>query len=182
MQKAKENGAIVSYDLNYRDSLWKEKGGREAANELNRRLLKFADVVFGVFDFDSKLTNFSENSFRQTAEKMLAEFPNLKAVVSTLRDVHSASCHNLSAVCFYDNQIFKAREYQKTEVLDRVGSGDAFASGFIYGFLSGKDAQFAVDCGTALGALAMTTIGDNSAATLEEVEKLLQGGNAQAIR
>jgi 2-dehydro-3-deoxygluconokinase len=113
---------------------------------------------------------------------MLAEFPNVQAVVSTLREVHSASRHDLSAVCFYENQIFKAREYKNIEILDRVGSGDAFAAGFIYGFLSGKTVQFAVECGAALGALAMTTIGDNSSATLEEVEKLLQGGNANAIR
>lgn len=182
MRTAKENGTVVSYDLNYRDSLWKERGGREAANELNRELLGFADAAFGVFDFDSKLENFSENAFQGAAEKMLAEFPNLKIVVSTLRDVHSANCHNLSAVCLYQNQIFKAREYRKTEVLDRVGSGDAFAAGFIYGLLAGKNAQFAIDCGAALAALVMTTIGDNSMSTLAEVERLMQGGGAQAIR
>lgn len=182
MQFARENKTIVSYDLNYRDSLWKERGGREAANRLNRELLESADVAFGVFDFDSKLENFSENAFRQAAEKMLARFPNLKIVVSTLRDVHTASSHNLSAACFYQNQVFKAREYHNVEVLDRVGSGDAFAAGFVYALLEGKDAQFALDCGTALAALVMTTVGDNSSATLAEVERLLHGGGAGAIR
>ena len=182
MQAAKENGAVVSYDLNYRDSLWKERGGRESANKLNRELLVFADIAFGVFDFNSKLENFSENAYRQAAEKMLAEFPNLKIIVSTLRDVHSANRHDIGAVCLSQNQIFKAREYRNIEVLDRVGSGDAFAAGFIYGLLADKNAQFAIDCGTALAALVMTTVGDNSAATLAEVERLLEGGNAQAIR
>ena len=182
MRAAKENGVIVSYDLNYRDSLWRARGGREAANELNRELLEFADVAFGVFDFDSKLENFSEKAFCEAAEKMLTNFPNLKIVVSTLRDVLSASSHNLGAVCLYQNQIFKARDYRNTEVLDRVGSGDAFAAGFIYGFLAGKDARFAVDCGTALASLVMTTIGDNSMSTLAEIERLMQGGSARAIR
>lgn len=182
MQSAKENATIISYDLNYRDSLWKERGGREAANKLNRELLALADVAFGVFDFNSGLKNFSEDVFRQSAEKMLAEFPNLKAVVSTLRDVHSASRHSLSAVCLYQNQIFKARNYENIEVLDRVGSGDAFAAGFIYGLLAEKGARFAVDCGTALASLVMTTAGDNSTATLSEVERLMHGGGAQAIR
>lgn len=182
MQTAKENGAIVSYDLNYRDSLWKERGGREAANRLNRELLGFADAAFGVFDFDSRLENFSEEAFRRAAEKMLAEFPDLKTVVSTLRDVHSANSHSLSAVCLYENQIYKAPDYRKTEVLDRVGSGDAFAAGFIYGLLAAKDAQYAIDCGASLATLAMTTVGDNSTSTLAEVERLMQGGVAQAIR
>lgn len=182
MQAAKDTGAVVSYDLNYRDSLWKERGGRAAANDLNRELLSFADVAFGVFDFDSKLSNYSENAFRQAAKKMLADFPNLQTVVSTLRDVHSASRHSFSAVCLYRDQIFKARAYQNIEVLDRVGSGDAFASGFIHGLLSNETAQFAVECGTALASLVMTTIGDNSTASMAEVERLMQGGNAQAIR
>jgi 2-dehydro-3-deoxygluconokinase len=113
---------------------------------------------------------------------MTAEFPNLKAVVSTLREVHSASRHDLSAVCFYENQIYKARDYKNVEVYDRVGSGDAFAAGFIYGCLTGRDAQYSVDCGAALGALAITTPGDNSMSTLLEVENLIAGGSAIARR
>ncbi|MDQ3323027.1 MAG: sugar kinase [Acidobacteriota bacterium] len=176
MRIAKERGAIVSYDLNYRDSLWKTRGGRQSANKLNRKLLPFADVAFGVFDFDSKLSNFDEREFRRAAEKMIEEFPNLKAVISTLREVHSASRHDLSAVCFYENQIYKARDYENIGVFDRVGSGDAFAAGFIYGSLAGRGAQYSVECGAALGALSMTTPGDNAAATLREVENLIGGG------
>lgn len=182
MSAARENGTIVSYDLNYRDSLWKTRGGRDAANELNRILLKHADAAFGVFDFDSKLSKYDEKAFRRSAEKMLADFPNLKAVVSTLREVHSASSHDLSAVCCINDQIYKARDYKNVEVFDRVGSGDAFASGFIYGFLAGKDAQFAVECGAAHGVLVMTTPGDNSMSTITEVENLTAGGSAAANR
>ncbi len=182
MRAARENGAIVSYDLNYRDSLWKARGGRESANRLNREFLPFADVVFGAFDFDSKLSNFDETTFRLTAEKMLTEFPNLKAIVSTLREVHSASRHDLSAVCFYENQIYKARDYKSVEVLDRVGSGDAFASGFIYGFLGERDVRYSIERGAAHAALAMTTPGDNSMSTMAEVEKLIGGGKSDAER
>ncbi len=178
MQFAKECGIVVSYDLNYRDSLWKTRGGRDAANRLNREFLPYADVVFGAFDFDSESSNFDENTFRQAAEKMMNEFPNLKIIASTLREVHSASSHDLSGVCFLDNQIYKAKDYKNIEVFDRIGSGDAFAAGFIYGFLAGKDAQYSLECGTALGALVMTTPGDNSTSTLPEVENLISGGNA----
>lgn len=182
MQIARETGAIVSYDLNYRDSLWKTRGGRDAANELNRELLKHADACFGVFDFDSKLSNYNKENFRSAAEKMLADFPNLKAVVSTLREVHTAGRHDLSAVCYLDKQLYKARDYQNIEVFDRVGSGDAFASGFIYGLLAGNDAQYAIECGTAHGVLVMTTPGDNSMSTLTEVENLISGSGAVANR
>lgn len=178
MRKTQENGAMVSYDLNYRDSLWRTRGGREAANRLNRKLLPFADIAFGAFDFDSKLSNFNEEDFRRAAEKMQREFPNLKAVASTVREVYSASRHDLSAVCLSDNKIYKARDYKNVEVFDRVGSGDAFASGFIYGILAGRDLQYAIECGAAHGALAMTTPGDNSMATLAEIENLIGGAGA----
>ncbi len=182
MRIAKDSGAIVSYDLNYRDSLWKTRGGKEQANRLNRKLLPFADIVFGAFDFDSKLSNYDEREFRRASEKMFADFPNLKAVVSTLRAVHSASRHDLSAVCFCDNQIYKARDYNDIEVFDRIGSGDAFAAGFIYGCLAGRDLGYSIECGAALGALSMTTPGDNAAATLREVENLIGGGSAVVRR
>ena len=182
MRIAGENGAIISYDLNYRDSLWKTRGGKESANKLNRKLLSSADVAFGAFGFDSKLSNFDGNEFRRAAEKMLAEFPNLKAVVSTLREVHSASRHDLSAVCFWNNQIYKARDYKMVEVFDRIGSGDAFASGFIYGCLAGRNLGYSIECGAAHGVLAMTTPGDNSMSTLAEVENLIGGGSSIAQR
>lgn len=182
MRTAKENKTIVSYDLNYRDSLWKTRGGRDAANSLNRKLLPFADIVFGAFDFDSKLSKFNADDFQTAARKMFEDFPNLQAVVSTLREVHTASRHDLSAVCFAENRVFKAQDFIEVEVFDRVGSGDAFAAGFIYGLLKGEHAQFAVECGTAHAALVMTTPGDNSMSTLAEVERLMNDRNAHAIR
>jgi 2-dehydro-3-deoxygluconokinase len=182
MQAAKENGTVVSYDLNYRDSLWRERGGRDAANELNKELLPLADIALGVFDFDSKLSKFDENAFRRSAEKMQHAFPNLKAVVSTLREVKSASRHDFSAVCYSGGEVVKARTYENIDVLDRVGSGDAFAAGFIYGFLTDKGVRYAIECGTAHAALAMTTPGDNSMATLSEIESLMSGEGASARR
>ncbi len=178
MRIAKENGAIVSFDLNYRASLWKNRGGKDYANELNRAFLRFADIVFGAFDFDSSLARFDEKVFRASAEKMLEQFPNVQIVASTLREVHSASRHSFSAVAYAEGEVFKARNYENIEILDRVGSGDAFASGFIYGLLNKKDAQFALDCAAAHGTLAMTTVGDNSTATLNEIERLMSGGDA----
>lgn len=182
MQAAKQNKTIVSYDLNYRDSLWKERGGRDAANRLNRELLPHADVCLGAFDFDSKLSKYDENAFRRAAEKMRREFPNLKIIVSTLREVKSASLHDFSAVAHADGEVYKAKTYENIDVFDRVGSGDAFAAGFIYGLLNSKGAQYAVECGTAHAALAMTTPGDNSMARLAEIEGLMSGEGAGAKR
>lgn len=182
LKSAQKAGTIVSFDLNYRDSLWKTRGGKDAANRLNRELLPFADAAFGVFDFDSKLSNFDESEFRRAAEKMLSEFPNLKVIVSTLREVYSASRHDFSAACFFNNQVYIARDYKNVDVLDRVGSGDAFASGFIYGFLAGRDINYSIEIGAAHGALLMTTPGDNSMSTLSDVEKLTGGGDAVAQR
>jgi len=182
MIEAKKNGAIVSYDLNYRDSLWKNKGGYEAANVVNRKLLPFADVVFGAIDFDARLSQFDAEKFRQAAEKMTGEFPGLKIVASTLREVHSASRHDLSAVCLTKGEIFKSKNYKNIEVFDRVGSGDAFASGLIYGLLAEKDFQYAVECGAAHALLAMTAPGDNSAATLAEIENLMRGAGGNVKR
>lgn len=182
MRAARASGAIVTYDLNYRDSLWRARGGRNAANKLNRELLKHADIALGVFDFDSKLSKFDENLYRRAAEKMQAEFPNLKVVVSTLREVKTASLHDFSAVCFANGKIYKARNFADLAVLDRVGSGDAFAAGFIYGILERNDLQYAIECGTAHAAITMTTPGDNSMATLPEIEALMSGESANVKR
>jgi 2-dehydro-3-deoxygluconokinase len=182
MIAARDAGTIVSYDLNYRHSLWGERGGRDAANSLNRELLPHADVVFGAFGFDSTLSHYNEISFRRAGEKMIADFPNLKVVVSTLRETHSASRHDLGGVCLADGQILRSKDYTNMEVLDRVGSGDAFAAAFISSMLSSKDAQFALDCGAAHGSLAMTTPGDVSMSTIDEVLALMQGAGAGAKR
>jgi 2-dehydro-3-deoxygluconokinase len=181
---ARENGVTISYDLNYRASLWKNRGGKEAANKLNRELLPFADVVFGVIseDFNPSVTEFDERQFQTAAESMRASFPNLQIIVSTLRDVNSASLHNFGAACFDGNQIIASEKYIQTNVLDRVGSGDAFVSGFIYGILSAKGLKFAVDYGAAHGVLAMTSVGDNSMATVDEIEHLVRGDSSAVKR
>lgn len=182
MRAAKESGAVVSYDLNYRNSLWEKRGGREAANAVNAKLLPFVDVVFGAFDFDSRLSAFDENAFRRSAAKMRGDFPNLKLIVSTLRETHSASRHDLGAVCSAGDEIHRSKDFKNIEVLDRVGSGDAFASAFIYCLLENKDLSFALDCGTAHGALSMTSPGDVSSATAEEVFGLMNSSDAVAKR
>lgn len=182
MRAARASGAIVSFDLNYRESLWKTRGGRAEADRISRNLLPLADVVFGVFDFSPKLCEYDAENFKKSAALMQREFPNLKIVATTLRDVKNASQHDFSAVCLADGEVFKAKDYRQIPVLDRVGSGDAFAAGLIYGVLSEKEMQFAVECGAACGALAMTEPGDNSSATLREIERLLQTGESDAVR
>lgn len=182
MQTARANNSVVSYDLNYRDSLWRVRGGLEAANVVNRQLLGDAHIAFGAFDFDSRLTNFNQTAFQTATAKMFVDFPNLQIVVSTLRAIHSASRHDLSAVAATRQQIFQARQLTDIEVFDRVGSGDAFAAGFIHAFLSGRDVQYAVDCGTAAAALAMTTPGDNLMVTAQEISNLMKSGDAAAKR
>lgn len=182
IKAAGENGAAISYDLNYRASLWKKRGGLEAANRLNRKILPFADVIFGVFDFNSSLAGYDEEQFCRAAEKLCAEFPNVKVVASTLRDVRNASRHDLSAVCYGRGESFKSKDYLDAQVLDRVGSGDGFAAGFVYGLLENKGLQYAVECGAAHAVLLMTTVGDNSLATLEEVESLMNDESLNAKR
>ncbi|MDQ6787469.1 MAG: sugar kinase [Acidobacteriota bacterium] len=138
MQLARKNGTIVSYDLNYRDSLWRNRGGQSEANRINRQLLPFTDVVFGIPDFAARFESFKAEDFQKAATKLKSEFPNLKVIATTLREVNSASLHNLSACCFVNGEVFKARDYLNVQVFDRVGSGDAFASGLIYGILNDK--------------------------------------------
>ena len=182
IRRARESGAIVSFDLNYRDSLWKKRGGRHGAEAVNRELMPMADVVFGVFDFDAKLSGYSDDAFRSAAEKLNDDFPNLKFIATTLRNVKSASRHDLSGVCYTGGKVFKAADRSDLDVFDRVGSGDAFASGIIHGLLAGRDPRFAIECGVALAAQTMTTAGDGSSATLTEVETLMSGSTADVQR
>lgn len=182
MKSAKESGAVVSYDLNFRASLWEDRGGLEAANKLNYELLKYADVVFGVENFNAKLSEYSPEKFEAAANDFLGKFPNLRVIATTLRDVNSACSHNLGAVCLADGNTVEAHNFENIEVLDRVGSGDAFAAGLIYGFLREKDIEFALNCGLANAALTLTTPGDASAATLAEVEKLVSSKEINLFR
>lgn len=177
MKAAKASGAVVSYDLNYRDSLWSGRGGREAADEVNRRLLDDTDVVFGIEGFQAGLAGFSEKAFQRAAENIFSRHNNLKLVVTILRDIHSASRHDVGAVCMADSKLFASREFLNVDVLDRVGSGDAFAAGFVFGILDGRDAQESIDLAAASAVLSLSQPGDGSAATLAEIERLARSGD-----
>lgn len=193
MKAAKKHGTIVSYDLNYRPSLWKEFGGQAKAQEVNRELAKYVDVMIGneedftaclgysVEGTDENLTALDPDNFKKMIQKVVKDFPNFKAVATTLREAHSASVNGWSAVVYANGEFHQAKT-RDLWIFDRVGGGDSFASGLIYGFLAGKDAKEAVEYGAAHGALAMTTPGDTSMATLKEVEKLVGGGGARVDR
>lgn len=191
---AKKHGTIVSYDLNYRPSLWKSIGGLAKAREVNREIAKYVDVMIGneedftaslgfeVEGVDHNLSTIETDAFKRMIETAVKEYPNFKVAATTLRRVITASRNDWSAICWHDGSFFESRKYPELDILDRVGGGDSFASGLAFGFLSKNDPQAAVDYGAAHGALASTTPGDTSMATRKEVEKLMQGGGARVVR
>jgi 2-dehydro-3-deoxygluconokinase len=194
VQAAKRHGTIVSYDLNYRPSLWKSIGGQKKAQEVNRALAPFIDVMIGneedftaclgfeVKGVDHHLAHLETEAFQQMISQAVAAFPNFKVVATTLRAVKSASVNDWGAICWAGGKFFSAETRRDLWILDRVGGGDSFASGLIYGLLQFNDPQKAVDYGAAHGALAMTTPGDTSMASLKEVEALVGGGSARVQR
>ncbi len=194
MIAAKKHGTVISYDLNYRPSLWKAIGGLEKAREVNRRLARYVDVMIGneedftaslgfeVEGMDENLSDLDVSGYKKMISKVVEEFPNFKVIATTLRTVKSATINSWGAICWADGKFYEATHREDLEILDRVGGGDSFASGLIYGFLKAGDPQKAVDYGAAHGALAMTTPGDTSMATLAEVEKVMKGGSARVIR
>jgi 2-dehydro-3-deoxygluconokinase len=194
MKAAKKHGAIVSYDLNFRESLWKGIGGKDKAREVNRSLAKYVDVMLGnEEDFSAALgfaiegvdEHFSEldvTSFKKMIDSAVAAYPNFAVVATTLRNAKTATKNDWGAICFSEGRLYEAPTRKDLEIFDRVGGGDSFASGLIYGFLMNRGPQWAVECGAAHGALAMTTPGDTSMATLSEVEKAMKGGGARVER
>jgi 2-dehydro-3-deoxygluconokinase len=195
MKAAKRHGAVVSYDLNYRASLWKSIGGKERAREVNREIAGLVDVMIGneedftaslgfeVEGVDENLSDLDAGGFRRMIGRAVKAYPNFKAVATTLRAVKTATVNDWGAIAWMDGKFHQSRPYPGLEIYDRVGGGDSFASGFIYGLMTfGGDVQRAVELGAAHGALAMTTPGDTSMATLEEVEKTASGGNARVVR
>jgi 2-dehydro-3-deoxygluconokinase len=194
MTAARRHGTIVSYDLNYRPSLWKAIGGPDRAREVNRELAPLVDVMLGneedftaalgfeVEGLDENLSALDVANFQRMIEKVVATFPDLKAVATTLRNVRTASVNDWGAVLMMDGELYQSPSYEGLEIFDRVGGGDSFASGLIYGLLAGRDPQWAVDCGAAHGALAMTTPGDTTMARLPEVERVMRGGSARVAR
>jgi 2-dehydro-3-deoxygluconokinase len=195
MVAARRHGTIVSYDLNYRPSLWRSIGGPESARRVNRRLAQHVDVMLGneedftaclgieVPGVSHDLTGLEAASFRAMITRAAEEFPGFRVIATTLREVHSATVNDWSAIAWSATDGFvEATPRRGLEILDRVGGGDSFASGFIYGLLEGLPLQQAVEYGAAHGALAMTTPGDTSMATLDEVAALVKGAGARVQR
>ena len=190
MEAARRHGTIVSFDCNYRASLWKTRGGREGSIAVNRALMPYVDVLFGhEGDVAATVGEASHGpvwhtleSFREMAERVTGEFENLKVIASTVRRAHTANRNSWGAFGYAEGKAYEGLRFEELEILDRVGGGDSFASGLIYGLLQGKGIKWALDCGVAHGALAMTTAGDSSMATLGEVERLMAGGSAGTVR
>jgi 2-dehydro-3-deoxygluconokinase len=190
MAAARRHGAVVSFDCNYRPSLWKSRGGRQGAVDVNRSLMPLVDILFGhEGDVAATLCEASHGpvwhtleSFAPMAKRLVGEFPNIKVIACTVRKTVTANRNGWGAFGFADGHAYKGLHFEELEVLDRVGGGDSFASGLIYGLMKDKGMQWALDCGVAHGALAMTTAGDGSMATLAEVERLMSGGSAGTVR
>lgn len=195
IEAARASGATVSYDLNYRPSLWKVLGGFEAAREINRQLVQSVDVLIGneedftaclgleVAGVDESLTGLDPAAFEAMIDEAIRQFPNLKVVATTLREVHSATRNDWGAVAWSADEGFvHATPRRDLEVLDRVGGGDSFVAGLAYALLEGMELREAVEWGAAHGALAMTTPGDTSTATLDEVRSLVGGAGARVRR
>jgi len=191
---AQKHGTIVSYDLNYRPSLWKSIGGQKKAQEVNREIARHVDVMIGneedftaslgfeVDGVDENIRGINVENFKNMIATAVKEFPGFKATATTLREVHTATVNDWGAICWHEGEFYEADPFPQLEILDRVGGGDSFASGLIYGFLEGNDPAMAVNLGAAHGALAMTTPGDTTMASLREVEKIVSGGGARVDR
>lgn len=191
---AKKYGTIVSYDLNYRPSMWEAIGGLAKAQEVNKEVAKYVDVMIGnEEDFtaclgfeiegnDENLKTLNLDGYKKMINEAAATYPNFKAVATTLRQVKTATVNDWSAICWADGEIYKAAQYDGLEIMDRVGGGDSFASGLVYGLMTFEDAEKAVNYGAAHGALAMTTPGDTTMASLKEVEGIVGGAGARVQR
>jgi 2-dehydro-3-deoxygluconokinase len=194
MIAAKKHGTVISYDLNYRPSLWKNFGGQKKAQEVNRRLVKYVDVLIGneedftaclgfhVDGTDENLSALDTTNFKKMIGAVTKEFSHLSVVATTLRTVKSATVNDWAAICWAGGKFYESTVRENLEIYDRVGGGDSFASGLVYGLMEKADAGLAVEYGAAHGALAMTTPGDTSMASLAEVEHLMKGGGARVVR
>lgn len=194
MAAAHRHGVIVSYDLNFRPSLWASSGGMDRAQDVNRRLMKDVDVLFGneedfstalgfnVGDAPGSMDRLDPAAYARMIAQVVQAYPNLRVVASTLRVARTASRNDWGAVCWSDGAVCEATLRPDLEIFDRVGGGDSFASGLIYGLLCGEGPQQAVEYGAAHGALAMTTPGDTSMATLSDVRRVMAGGGARVDR
>ena len=194
IKTAKKYGTIVSYDLNYRPSMWSAIGGQEKAQAVNKEIAKYVDVMIGnEEDFtaclgfeiegnDANLKELNLDGHKKMNGEAAKVYPNFKVVATTLRTVRTATVNDWSAICWADGEIYKANAYDGLEIMDRVGGGDSFASGLIYGLITTEDAEQAVNYGAAHGALAMTTPGDTTMASVDEVEGIMRGAGARVAR
>jgi 2-dehydro-3-deoxygluconokinase len=194
MQAAKRAGAVISYDLNYRASLWKSIGGKTKAQEVNRRLAPLVDVMLGneedftaalgfaVPGLDEHHSKLDASGFKQMIKAVVREYPSMSVIATTLRQAKTATVNDWGALCYCDSNFYEAPVRENLEVYDRVGGGDSFASGLIYGLMSGRDPQWSVECGAAHGALAMTTPGDTTMATMAEVLQAMTSRTARIER
>lgn len=194
VKTARKHGTIISYDLNYRPSLWKSIGGLEKAQEVNREIAKYIDVMIGneedftaclgfeVEGVDENISSIDVDKFKAMINTVVSEFPNFKVTATTLRAVKTATVNDWGAICWAGGEFYESEHRPDLEIFDRVGGGDSFASGLIYGLMEIGDPAMAVQYGAAHGALAMTTPGDTSMATKADVEKLVAGGGARVVR
>lgn len=194
VKAARKHGTIVSYDFNFRPSLWRAHGGVEKFAEVNRKILPYADVVIGTsYDYrehlgmkDVRVDDTSMDTqaevFAEMINPVLSAFPNIKLLAHGLRKVNSASNNDWSGILWYGGQVFRGPTFSNMDIMDRIGGGDAFLSGLMYAMMEMGDPEKAVAYGVAHGALAMTTPGDTSMATLPEVAKLATGGDAKVQR
>ena len=200
LQSAKQHGTITSYDLNFRPSLWADYGGKDNCQKINRSLAPYVDVMIGneedftaclglhVEGLDEEMKELPIEGYQKMIAQAIKDFPNFQAMATTLRTVKTATINDWGALCWERNQagdggqLYQATHRENLEIFDRVGGGDSFASGLIYGFLTGGNGQKAVDYGAAHGALAMTTAGDTTMASLDEVESVVAGGSARVKR
>ena len=194
VKTAKKYGTVVSYDLNYRPSLWNDIGGKAKAREVNKEIAKYINVMIGneedftaclgleVEGNDENLKKLNIDGYKKMMAKAAELYPNFKVAASTLRTVKTATVNDWSAICWADGKVYNGLDLNGLEIYDRVGGGDSFASGLIYGLMEMGDPQTAVNYGVAHGALAMTTPGDTSMATKAEVERIIGGVGARVQR
>ena len=191
---AKKYGTVISYDLNYRPSMWNDIGGLEKAREVNKEIAKYVDVMIGnEEDFtaclgleiegnDKELKKLNVSGYEQMQKALTEAYPNISVVATTLRTVITASKNDWTAIAYSDGKVYNGSEYKGLDIYDRVGGGDSFASGLVYGLISEKTVSEALEYGIAHGALAMTTPGDTTMASKKEVEALIVGAGARVIR
>lgn len=192
---AKKYGTIVSYDLNYRPSLWRSIGGQTKAQEVNRMIAPHVDVMIGneedftaslgfeVEGVDESLTSLAVDGFAAMIATAAEAFPNFQVIGTTMRTVHSATINDWGALAWSsETGVVQATHRESLEIMDRVGGGDSFASGLIFGLMDGQPLATALEYGAAHGALAMTTPGDTTMVTKAEVIKLASGGGARVDR